>query len=53
MWRAIEILRLRLKGFTMYEELKLQILHLDQEDVVRTSGESDWYDDNVDDGGWI
>ena len=37
----------------MYEELTLEVLYFQQEDIVRTSGESDWYDDNVDDNGWI
>ena len=41
------------KVFTMYKEVKLEVLHFQQEDIVRTSGESDWYDDNVDDNGWI
>ncbi len=36
----------------MYKELYLQIILFTQEDVVRTSGESDWVDENVDDNGW-
>ncbi len=37
----------------MYEELRLEVLYIHQADIVRTSIESDWYDDNVDDDGWI
>jgi len=36
----------------MYEEPKLQILLYAQADVVRTSGETEWEDENVDNGGW-
>ncbi len=36
----------------MYEKLKLKVIFLSLEDVVRTSGESDWDDENVDNNGW-
>lgn len=37
----------------MYEELRLEVLCFSQEDIVRTSNESEWHDDNVDGDGWI
>lgn len=36
----------------MYEEPTLQVVLFYREDIVRMSGESDWYDDNVDKDGW-
>ena len=36
----------------MYEEPKLWVMLFAQEDVMRTSGETDWSDGNVDLEGW-
>ena len=36
----------------MYEKPNLDMIVLSREDVVRTSGESDWKDENVDNNGW-
>ncbi len=36
----------------MYEKLKLKVIFLSLEDVVRTSEELEWNDENVDNNGW-
>ncbi len=36
----------------MYEEPKLWVILFPHEDVIRTSGETEWEDENVDLGGW-
>ena len=37
----------------MYEEVKVELIFLQSEDVVRTSPTSEWKDENVDEGGWV
>ena len=36
----------------MYEELDLRIILFSDDDIIRTSNEDSWSDENVDDGGW-
>lgn len=36
----------------MYEEPKLWVILFPHEDVIRTSSETEWEDENVDLGGW-
>ena len=36
----------------MYEKPELWIVLFPYEDVIRTSGETEWEDENVDLGGW-
>ena len=37
----------------MYEEVKLELIFLQSEDVVRTSPTSEWNDENADSDGWV
>lgn len=37
----------------MYEELKLELILLQSEEIVRTSPTGEWSDENVDGDGWI
>ncbi len=36
----------------MFEKPDLQVILFSSEDVIRTSGEFDWQDENVDENGW-
>ena len=37
----------------MYEELEIELIYLQSGDIVRTSPDSEWSDDNVDGDGWL
>ncbi len=36
-----------------YEDPKLSVVYFASEDIIRTSGEKDFKDENVDDDGWL
>ncbi len=37
----------------MYEEVKIELIFLRSEEIVRTSPTSEWKDENVDSDGWV
>lgn len=36
-----------------YEKVKIDILHIDVKDIITTSPETEWEDENADDNGWL
>ena len=37
----------------MYEELQVKLIYLPSADIVRTSPEGEWSDENADGDGWV
>lgn len=37
----------------MYEKLKIELVWLREEDIVRTSPVEEWKDENADSNGWL